>query len=146
MADLRDIMAGIHAQRGALTPPLVVAEATPEDHPLHDRFEWDDTLAGPRYREHQAAQLIRSVRVRYAVTEDGREKSVRAFLPVRRNADDDLDGITSSYEPVEAVMADPFRARVVLQEFDREWRAFRARYGHLEEFRLALIGEVGGDG
>lgn len=47
----------------ALTPKAVVEEARPEDAPLHPAFEWDNDTAAEKYREHQATNLIRRVRV-----------------------------------------------------------------------------------
>lgn len=51
----------IEKKHGKVTPKLLVAEAEPEKHPLHSEFEWDDSIAGPLYREDQARTLIRSV-------------------------------------------------------------------------------------
>jgi hypothetical protein len=53
----------IRAEYGTLTPPVVVEESRPEDAPLHPAFEWRDPIAAERYREHQASQLIRRVKV-----------------------------------------------------------------------------------
>jgi hypothetical protein len=46
---------------GALTPSRVLESAQPDDAPLHNAFEWDDTTAGNEYRLIQARQLIRAV-------------------------------------------------------------------------------------
>lgn len=133
MTDLREILRDINDQRGALTPAIVVDEARDQHHPLHHRFEWDDELAGEAYRRVQAAQLIRSVKIAYADAPNGGQKRVRGFLPVRRQQDDELEQHTT-YQPTEEVLQDPFQRALVLREFDREWRRFKARYGHLAEF------------
>lgn len=44
-----------------LMPKTVVAEARPAAAPLHPAFEWSDSVAAERYREHQARALIRAV-------------------------------------------------------------------------------------
>jgi len=41
-----------------LTATEVVNTAKDENNPLHSCFEWDDTVAGEKYREQQARQLI----------------------------------------------------------------------------------------
>jgi hypothetical protein len=51
----------LEKKHGYVSPKLLVDEAAPENHPLHDQFEWDDEVAGPLYRENQARVLIRSV-------------------------------------------------------------------------------------
>lgn len=53
----------IKARHDGLTAKLVVAEARPEDAPLHCAFEWRDEVAGERYREHQARNLFKAVEV-----------------------------------------------------------------------------------
>ena len=62
-----DELARIYVEKGELTAPLVVDESRPEEAPLHPAFEWDDAIAAERHREHQARNIIRSVKV---ITED----------------------------------------------------------------------------
>ena len=61
--DAGDELARIHAECDHLTPQVVVDESRPEDAPLHPAFEWDDSLAGERYRHIQAKDLIKTVEV-----------------------------------------------------------------------------------
>lgn len=58
-----EALAALEAEAGSLTPPLVVEAARPSEAPLHPAFEWDDAIAGERYREHQASALIKTVEV-----------------------------------------------------------------------------------
>lgn len=132
MSSLREQLQFIRAERGALTPEVVVEAAKPRTHPLHCRFEWNDKVAGHEYRKVQAAELIRSVRVTYGKESDGQPKSVRAFVPVRGESPQ------STYEPIEDVMQDDFSRRLVLQQCRREWLTFERKYGHLEEFALIV--------
>lgn len=53
----------IREERGRLTPATVVDESRPEDAVLHPVFEWRDPVAAEQWREHQAATLIKRVRV-----------------------------------------------------------------------------------
>ena len=62
-----DELARIYVEKGELTAPLVVDESRPEEAPLHPAFEWDDAVAAERHREHQARNIIRSVKV---ITDD----------------------------------------------------------------------------
>ena len=55
----------IQEQRGGLEPASIVEEARPEDAPLHPAFEWNDTVAGERYRQWQARDMVRSLRIVY---------------------------------------------------------------------------------
>jgi len=124
---LREELQTIRDDVGALNDEVVVEAARPVEHPLHHRFEWDDTKAGQRYRLAQAAALIRMARVDIP---EHPERSVRAFVPVYRSEKNRND-----YTPVEEVMTDPLLAALTLKQAEREWRQMLARYEHLVEFR-----------
>lgn len=62
---------------GNATAAQVVEAARSTNSPLHDFFEWDDSVAALKYREHQADGMIRSVRIRYL--DDKGEKNGKAF-------------------------------------------------------------------
>lgn len=131
---LRDQLFDIYATHGQLTPRLVLEEARDPKHPLHDRFEWDDSIAAEKYREVQASELIRSVRVRQV---DGAEQeTVRAFHSLPR---DDV----RSYVPIEEIAKDDIARQVLLNEAEREWKAMLKRYQHLAEWLGVVRGDVG---
>lgn len=127
MSNLRDHLDSIYRSKGVLTPQVVVDEARPEDHPLHDRFEWDDEVAGERFRRDQAHRMIQSVRVAYTTSD--RPKDVRAWVPISRP-----ESPQPSYEPIEDVVLDDIKRTVLLQQMEREWKAMQSRYGDLVEF------------
>lgn len=129
MADLRGELEAVRARFGALTPTAVLEAATPEDHPLHSRFEWNDSVAGHHYRIIQARDLIRSVKVTYTSPTTNEVTSARAYVSVFREEVDE-----PAYVPSEEVARDPFLRRLTLQAAEREWRALYAKYAHLSEF------------
>lgn len=126
MNGLREQLEAVRAKRGELTPPGVVDEARDPAHPLHARFEWDNEVAGERYRLVQARELIQSVRVTYT-NPRGKTSDVRGFQSVRRESG-------WVYEPSSEVAQDPVTRSVVLAEMEREWRSLHARYSQFEEF------------
>lgn len=130
---LRDQLAMIHQAHGKLTPHLVLETARDPQHPLHSRFEWNDSLAAERYRLAQAHELIRSVRVVYRSTQG--ERSVRAFQAVRAPT-----GYV--YEPAEKVLRDPFTTQLILNEMRREWEQLRARYEDFKEFAEMVRADI----
>jgi len=132
MSNLRDELQSIYDTHATLTPALVVDSARDEKHPLHNRFEWDDAVAGEAYRRHQAHELIQSVRVVYREADDKEgARSVRAFHAVRTE-----DG--HAYEPLDKITSDPMLAKILLRDMEREWKQLMRRYGQFEEF-LALV-------
>lgn len=54
---------------GKITPDQVVEAARDPASPLHDSFEWDDTVAAIAHRQDQARTLIRSVEIRVQIGE-----------------------------------------------------------------------------
>ena len=54
-------------KKGQLTPDAVVAEAASPDSPLHDKFEWDDSVAAHNHRLYQARKLIGSIQIERVV-------------------------------------------------------------------------------
>lgn len=125
---LRDELMAIYEAKGALTPELVVDTARDPGHPLHDKFEWDNEVAGDAYRLSQARTLIRTVKIRYVSnTSDTVSQPVRAFASVKTPTG-------RVYEPTEMVMADPFKAQLVLNDMKREWQAMLNRYKGFNEF------------
>lgn len=130
---LRDHLHAIRDTAGELTPRVVVDVARDPGHPLHNRFEWDDSVAGEKYRLHQARELIR-IAVEFVDGTDGPVK-VRSFHSVNR-----VDGPT--YEPVADIKTDPFMSKLVLQAAEREWKSLYQKYAHLAEFLDAVRRDV----
>ena len=133
---LREQLETIYEKRGELTPDIVVTEASNKTHPLHDRFEWNDKLAGHQYRLHQASELIRKVKIVYReATEDEDERRVRAWQSVRSE-----DGY--KYVPSSEVVDDELLTAMVLRDMEREWRSLHRRYGRFEEFVSLVRGDL----
>lgn len=55
----------IYDDNGEVTPSLVLKKAKLKRNPMHDLFEWDDTVAGHEYRLYQSRNYIRQVKVIY---------------------------------------------------------------------------------
>lgn len=129
---LRDHLQGIYDEHGKLTPQLVLDEARAPGHPLHDRFEWDDTVAAEAWRHEQAHRLIRLARVTYKpATATDRAKDMRAFHAIRGEAPENGGYV---YEPAEAIVRDEFKTKLLLQQMEREWETLRRRYEEFHEF------------
>lgn len=134
MSSLREQLQDVYDRRGVLTPAVVLAEARATDHPLHNRFEWDDSIAGERWRVYQAHELIQCVRVTYQET-DGTVKSVRAFHCVRGP-----QGHT--YQTADEIIHDPLLTEMVMRDMEREWRSLRDRYDRFDEFRQMITADL----
>lgn len=138
MSTLRDHLQAIYDDAGDLTPALVVERATDPTHPLHHRFEWDDTRAAAQWRLEQGAHLIRSVRITY-VDRKGHPTDLRAFTAIKGE-----ETHQATYTPTETALADPFTRQLVLRSMERDWRALKRRYDHMAEFADLIRTDIQG--
>lgn len=128
-------LAAIREEHGELNRQLLVDLARDKKHPLHDRFDWDDTVAGEKWRLEQAGQLLR-VTFKPA---PGRPAELRAFMAVRGD-----ETPRSDYVPTEEAFADPFLRELTLRAMKRDWKAFESRYRHHSEFAEFIRSQVEG--
>lgn len=120
---------------GRLTPRNLVEASRPEDAPLHDCFEWDDTVAAEKWRDAQASYIIRSVEV----TVDGANEPTRAF--VATVSDDKQE-----YRAIGYVLRSTDSREALLESARRELLSFRRKYATLYELAKvfdAIDDEVG---
>lgn len=134
-AILCEQLQAIRDEHGSLTPALVVEVARNPEHPLHSRFDWDDTTAAHKWRLEQAGQLLR---VTYRPIE-GKPTELRAFSAVRGE-----DTPTSEYVPTGEALADPFTRELLLRQMKRDWQTFKRRYDHMAEYAALIRSEVEG--
>jgi hypothetical protein len=108
-----------------VTPERVVDDARPEDSPLHEAFEWDDSAAAEEWRKEQARYIIRHVQV---VLEEPtvQTRVVRAFVNV-------VDREEQGYTSIQAAMAEPELRRQVVARAFGELQEWRKRYRDLRE-------------
>ncbi len=109
----------IYQERGALNPSDIVEESKDERSPLHPCFEWDDTVAANRYREGQAANIVRAI-----ITEPdiatGATEEVRAFVHVQE-----------TYRPIQIVVDEEAMMQELLASALRELSSFQKKYNAL---------------
>lgn len=53
-----------------------------EDSELYKCFEWDDTIAGEKYREHQAGLILSSISI-VVSRDDKEEETTRAYVSIK---------------------------------------------------------------
>ena len=124
-----DSLQAVYDRHGMLTPGLLLEEARDPSHPLHSRFEWDDTEAAERWRLYQARKLIQLGRTVYRAEKGNQPaRDVRSWQAI---PDPDHGAV---FEPVEKVARDELLTAMVLRDMERDWKLLKARYGHFAEF------------
>lgn len=125
------------ASKGRLSPAELVEVSRPDDSPLHNEFEWDDSIAAEKWREQTGRVMIASI----SVTVDDEEQSppVRAYFNIERTSHE--------YIPTEVIMSDESKKERLLNIAKRELTSFKAKYQTLAELAgvIHAINEVIGD-
>lgn len=129
-----EVLREIEREFGRVTAKHVVEAARANDHPWHDRIDWNDETAAESHRLAQARALIRSVVLRTR-TEN------RILYSPAYVRDPDAAPHEQAYASVVSLRSDEDRARaVVIMEFGRVASALR-RARELADV-LGLGGEV----
>lgn len=112
---------------GLLRAVDVVEEARHPASPLHDHFQWDDTVAGHQWRLQQARQLIR-VTVEYLPYSEPHYE-VRAFVSLTADRVREDGG----YRAMVSVLAAPAQRKQLLAEALDELNRLKVKYFQLTE-------------
>ena len=108
---------------GTLTAENLVEASRPEEAPLHDEFEWDNTKAADEWRKHQARNIIHSL---VLVTEPGtKTEGVRAFFK--------LEVKSPNYESIVAIVQEENKYEALKASALRELKAFQKKYAQITE-------------
>jgi len=70
----------IKDKHSKLTPQIIVEEASKHTSKLHKYFEWDDSVAGEKFRIHQARLLMCAIEETVVV--NGKANKMRSFFNV----------------------------------------------------------------
>jgi hypothetical protein len=123
----------IEAKHGECTAKLLLEEARGKKSPIHELFEWDDTVAAEKYRLKQATDIITAIAV---VMDDNKEEApmIRAFANVGAKND-------GSFISMHKALSSEESRRIVLSHALDELKAFKAKYVNLKEF-IKIFSEI----
>jgi hypothetical protein len=137
---LKEELEKIATKHGKITAEIVLKHAENKNSPLHNYFQWEDTIAANEYRKIQAAGLIRRIKVQYHVTED-KCVTVRAWhnvqietvIPHRNDENVTETEEHSAYVSLDQVMnSSKYRAQLLAQ-CKIDIGAFKRKYAALNE-------------
>ena len=105
----------------------VVESAKGKDSPLHDYFDWDNDVAGDKWRLEQAQCMIRSIEVKY-IGGDGKPEYIRMMYNLETEENKNM------YIPVDEVFSSEIYREQLLERAYSEAISWKERYHHLQEF------------
>ena len=107
-----------------LTARTLLEANKPEEAPLHNDYEWDDTTAAEEWRLHQSRHFLNSIAIVTAISEKEEPEIVRAFHIVTE---------PHKYEPITAIVREPTKYEALLSNALAELTAFTRKYNTLKE-------------
>ena len=110
-----------------LTAKTLLDASRPEDAPLHNEFEWNDSVAAEKYREDQARYIIRMLCIE---SEQKDTPPVRAFFTISPE---------SPYENIQRIVSNPEKRTSLLEMAFAEFKAFEAKYKAVSEFTPVFV-------
>lgn len=123
--------------RASMTAEKLVEHSEPEDAPLHECFEWDDSVAGEKYRMEQARYVLRCLVMVNAY--EGQTEPIRVYDVVEEPPPLEVADAQHKERPHRYyrrtldIMADPEARAQLVQRALREAAAFRRKYAELTE-------------
>ena len=118
----------IEQEQGEVTGQAVVDAARPKKSVLHGLFEWDDKIAGEKWRVEQAKHMIAALVI---VPEEDRNYDKRAYVNIVKRSDNKQ--AQARYINYENAMSDEEMRETVLQNAKEELAIFREKYKSLSE-------------
>lgn len=117
---------------GRLNACELVDESRPEDAPMHNEFEWDDSIAGEEWRRHQARNIINTI----IVVPEVEERPVqRAFFKVESQS--------RNYESINVIIQQEDKYKKLLAQAKRDFESYKDKYITLKELKKLI--ETGND-
>ena len=108
-----------------LTPKNLVDASRDPSAPLHNEFEWNDTIAGEKYRQEQARCIIRHLITERIDTEQARKARDRSFVSTGEQ--------TGAYVPLREALTNTKWRDNLMKAARRDMEVFVAKYHRLEE-------------
>jgi len=119
-------LSALQKKHGRIDTAAVLDAARPETAPLHPAFEWDDDVAGEKWRLHEARNLIRAVVLVKVDSETGEVAEQPHVVSVRMMAP---DGTSDQHY---------LTAEVAVQHADEWESAIALLYGRIQAAARAL--------
>lgn len=111
---------------GRLNAQTLVDVNRPEDAPLHNSFEWNDSIAGEEWRKHQARLIIRSL----IVTPENKSVETRAFFK--------LSSVQSNYDSIHTIIQNEDKNVQLLRDAENKLKAFQAKYREIKKLESVV--------
>lgn len=111
---------------GRLNAQTLVDVNRPEDAPLHNSFEWNDSIAGEEWRKYQARNIIHSL----VVMPENKSVETRAFFK--------LSSVQNNYDSVHTIIQNEDKNAQLLRDAEKELRSFQVKYRGIKKLESVV--------
>lgn len=108
-----------------LTPQSLVDASRDINAPLHNEFEWDDSVAAENYRKEQAKNIIRHLIIVRTDIQEVRKAKDRAFVSTGEN--------NNAYVKLDEALSNEVWKKNLLAAAKKDMKIFVAKYRRLAE-------------
>ena len=109
-------------EREELTREKVVEYAKDEKSELHKCFEWDDKIAGEKFRLVQATNVLTSISIVY---EEEPKRTTRLFVNIKN------DDEKREYKNIVSVLENDREYQQLLDKAERDFISYKTKYNDL---------------
>lgn len=129
-----EVLECIRLDHGTISTALIVQHARDKESILHPYFDWKDSRAAEKYREVQAAHLLRSIMVVKCQQLPTQTTPTRAFVSIQASREESAsEDAPGSYTSIaEAVRVVDYRQQLMAQAL-RDLDAYRIKYQLLSD-------------
>ena len=131
------ICQGLIDSDGAVTPKRLVEVSKPKNAPLHNEFEWNNTIAAQKYREEQARQIIKNVVILKVEESEEEPKEIKCWVNSDRAFVATNEG-TSRYVTIDSALSDISWRENLLNAARRDMESFINKYKRLGELSSVI--------
>ena len=130
---------------GQLRPHAIVDAAKPKESPLHRHFEWNDSKAADKWRNHTARKLVRAVIIKPEKdTPEDNPATHRAYISVQSEAVEGEEQ-TRYYQNINEATQDEFDSAI--DQFKGKLQQLRISLGQVErhaktEYQMTLASRL----
>lgn len=112
------------------TADEIVDMASNPETESHDLFDWDDAIAGPKWRKEQANKILQNLKVEF-VQSDDKPEGQKTFTPVRLFYGNPCE--RKGFVAVTTIMGNKDMYEQLLERAKMEIKSFRKKYAMLKE-------------
>lgn len=119
------VLQDLKESKTGLTPESLVDASRDEKAPLHNEFEWDDTIAAEKYRREQARCIIRHLIIEEVEMDAPKHVKDRAFVYT--------GNVKTGYVSLKDALENKTWRKNLLDAAKRDMKYFVDKYDRLEE-------------